>query len=88
MPSEAVENIFLQTDAKVEKVISDSTLDSNCVLAYYDYYGKDSESKSDLLFAECAKNDYRVRINLVEGEFNSNSVENMIMFSNGVINKI
>ena len=87
-PSEAVENIFIQTDAKIEKTLSEPNLNSSCVVAYYDYYGEDSSIQSDLLFSECAKNDYRVRINLVEGDFNQDSIQNMILLSNTVTEKI
>ena len=63
-------------------------MNSNCVVGYYDYYGEDNEIKNDLLFSECAKEDYRIRINLVEGEYNQKSIDNMVFFSNLVLGKI
>jgi len=88
IPKDAVENIFLQTDAKIEKILNKSNLVPNCTIAYYDYYGEENEIKNDLLFSECAKKDFRIRINLVEGEYNKENIEKMIVLSNLIINKI
>ena len=88
VPREAVENIFLQTDAKTERILEGLDLIQYCNVAYYDYYGDESEIKNDLLFSECAKKDYRVRINLVEGNFNQESIDKMVFLSNLVAGKI
>ena len=88
IPKETVENIFLQTDAKTEKVLNGLDLIPNCTVAYYDYYGEENEIKNDLLFSECAKNDFRVRINLVEGEYNQENIEKLVFLSNLIIGKI
>ena len=87
-PKEAVENIFLQTDAKIEKILDDVNLNSNCVAAYYDFYGDEFEIKNDLLFSECAKNDFRIRVNLIEGEYNQDAINKLIFFTNLTIEKI
>jgi len=87
-PNEAVENIFLQTDANIEKILDDFSLNSNCVAAYYDYYGDEMEIKNDLLFSECAKNDFRIRVNLVEGEYSQDAINKLIFFSNLTVGKI
>ncbi len=88
VPREAVENIFSQTDAVIEKTIEGLDLIQYCVVAYYDYYGDEMEIKNDLLFSECAKNDYRIRVNLVEGEFNQKSIDALVFLSNYVVGKI
>ena len=88
IPKEAVENIFLQIDAKTEKTLNGLDLIPLCTIAYYDYYGEDNEIKNDLLFSECAKNDFRIRINLTEGEYNQEKVERMVFLSNLIIGKI
>jgi len=87
-PNEAVKNIFLQTDANIEKILDDFSLNSNCVAAYYDYYGDEMEIKNDLLFSECAKNDFRIRVNLVEGEYSQDAINKLIFFSNLTVGKI
>ncbi|MGV7226241.1 MAG: hypothetical protein ACQ9CV_04895 [Nitrosopumilus sp.] len=88
IPKDAVQNIFLQTDAKTEKIIQGLDLIPNCIVAYYDYYGDESEIENELLFSECAKKDFRVRINMIEGEYNQNSIETMVFLSNLVLGKI
>jgi len=88
IPKEAVENIFLQIDAKTEKTIDGLDLIPNCVVGYYDYYGEGNEIKNDLLFSECAKNDYRIRVNLIEGEYSQESIEKIVFLSNKVTGKI
>jgi hypothetical protein len=88
VPREAVENIFSQTDAKIEKTIEGLDLIQYCVVAYYDYYGDEMGIKNDLLFSECAKNDYRIRVNLVEGEFNQKSIDALVLLSNYAVGKI
>jgi len=88
VPREAVENIFSQTDAVIEKTIEGLDLIQYCVVAYYDYYGDKMEIKNDLLFSECAKNDYRIRVNLVEGEFNQKSIDALVLLSNYAVGKI
>jgi len=88
IPKEVVENIFLQTDAKTEKIITGLNLIPKCVVAYYDYYGEENKMKNDLLFSECAKDDFRIRINLVEGEYNQESIEKVVFLSNLVTGKI
>jgi len=88
IPKEAIENIFLQIDAKTEKTITGLDLIPNCVVGYYDYYEEGNEIKNDLLFSECAKNDYRVRVNLIEGEYNQESIEKIVFLSNLVTGKI
>ena len=87
-PKEAVENIFLQIDAKTEKTVEGLDLIHHCTVAYYDYYGEENENKNDLLFSECAKKDFRIRVNLVEGEFNQGSIERIVFLSNLVSGKI
>ena len=88
VPREAVENIFSQTDAKIEKTIEGLDLIQYCVVAYYDYYGDEMEIKNDLLFSECAKKDYRIRVNLIEGEFNQKSIDALVLLSNYAVGKI
>lgn len=88
IPRNAIDNIFLQTDAKTEKILEGLDLIPNCLVAYYDYYGEESEIENNLLFAECAKKDFRVRVDLVEGEFNENAVEKIVFLSNLVVGKI
>jgi len=83
-----VENIFLQTNAKTEKILQGLDLIPNCVVAYYDYYEESSEIKNDLLFSECAKKDFRIRINLVDGEYNQESINMIVFLSNNIIGKI
>lgn len=88
IPKEAVENIFLQIDAKTEKTIDGLDLIPNCILGYYDYYGEGNEIKNDLLFSECAKKDFRIRVNLIEGEYSQESIEKIVFLSNHVTGKI
>jgi len=88
IPKEAVESIFLQTDAKTERILEGLDLIPNCVVGYYDMYGEEKEIKNDLLFSECAKKDFRIRINLVDGEYNQESIEKIVYFSNLVTGKI
>ena len=87
-PKGAVENIFLQIDAKTEKTVEGLDLIHHCTVAYYDYYGEENEIKNELLFSECAKKDFRIRVNLVEGEFNQGSIERIVFLSNLVSGKI
>ena len=56
-------------------------------MGYYDMYGEQSNNKFDLLFTECAKDTYRIRINLSEGKYSEESVKSMTEF-NQVIEKI
>ena len=88
IPKEAIENIFHQTDAKTEKIFDGLDLIPNCLVAYYDYYGEEKEFKNNLLFSECAKEDFRVRVNLVEGEFSESAIEKIVFLSNSVMGKI
>jgi len=88
VPREAVENVFSQTDAVIEKTIEGLDLIQYSVVAYYDYYGDEMKIKNDLLFSECAKNDYRIRVNLVEGEFNQKSIDALVFLSNYAVGKI
>lgn len=88
VPKEAVDTIFFQTDAKIEKILENESLNSNCVVAYYDFYENDSEVKNDLLFSECAKDDFRIRVNLIEGEYSQEAINNVIFFSNSIVGKI
>ena len=87
-PNEAIETIFLQTDAKIEEKLDGLDLIPNCSVAYYDYYGEESEIKHDLLFSECAKQDYRIRVNLVEGKYNEQSINNVVLLSNLAVGRI
>lgn len=86
-PKETVERILSQTDAKTEKILEDNNLNSNCVAGYYDFYGDESETKNDLLFSECAKDDYRVRINSL-GKYNQEAINTLIFLSNSAVGKI
>ena len=86
-PKETIERIFFQTDAKIEQFVDDENLDSNCVIGYYDFYGDEMEIKNDLLFSECAKNDYRIRINSL-GKYNQETIDTLIFLSNSAIGKI
>ncbi|HET9010135.1 MAG TPA: hypothetical protein VFN17_08460 [Nitrosarchaeum sp.] len=83
----AVENILNQVNGNVEEIIDNSNLSKNCTIGYYELY-KTSESSNDLLFSECAKDGYRIRINLTEGEYSEKTIETMIFFSNLVIEQI
>lgn len=87
-PEDRVENIFLQTDAKTEKILEGLDLIPNCIVAYYDYYGENNKIKNDLLFSECAKKDFRIRVNLVEGEYNQESINTVVFLSNMAVGKI
>jgi len=87
-PKNTVENILLQIDAKTEKILDGLDLIPNCIVAYYDYYGEDNEIKNDLLFSECAKEDFRIRVNLIEGEYNQKSIDTIVFLSNNVVGKI
>ena len=87
-PNEAIDNVFLQVNAKTEKVLEGLDLIPYCKVGYYDYYGDGKEIKNDLLFSECAKKDFRVRINLVEGGYTEESVEKLVFLSNLVTGKI
>ncbi len=84
----AVKNIFSQTDAVIEIIIDGADLILNCVVAYYDYNEDEMKIKNDLLFSECAKKDYRIRVNLVEGEFNLKSIDALVLLSNYAVEKI
>ena len=86
-PKKAVEKILVQTDAKIEKIIEDGNLNSNCVIGYYDLYGDEQKIKNDLLLSECAKNDYRIRINSL-GKYNQEVIDTLIVLSNSVVAKI
>ena len=86
-PKETVERVLSQTDAKIEKILEDNNLDSNCVAGYYNFYGGESEIKNDLLFSECAKDDYRIRINSL-GKYNQETINTLIFLSNSAVGKI
>ncbi len=88
IPKEAIENIFSQTNAKIKQKIEGLDLIPNCVVAYYDVYGDEKEIKNELLFSECAKKDYRIRVNLVEGEYNQEAINELVFLSNLVVGKI
>jgi len=60
----------------------------NCVVGYYDIYGDEKEIKNELLFSECAKKDYRIRVNLVEGEYNQDAINKLVFLSNLAVGKI
>lgn len=83
----AVENIFNQVNGNVEEIIDNPNLSKNCTVGYYELY-KTSESSNDLLFSECAKDNYRIRINLVEGEYSKKTIETVIFFSNLIMEQI
>ncbi|QLH02722.1 hypothetical protein C5F47_03705 [Nitrosopumilus cobalaminigenes] len=85
---DAVNNIFLQIDAKTEKIIDGLDLIPNCVVGYYDYYGEENEIENDLLFSECAKKDVRIRVNLIEGHYSQESIEKIVFLSNLATGKI
>ena len=87
-PRETVEGIFMQMDAKIEKIFVGLDLIPNCVVAYYDFYGDEKEITNELLFSECAKNDFRIRVHLVEGEYNQETIGNIVYLSNSVVGKI
>jgi hypothetical protein len=87
-PQEAVEKIILQTDAETKKVIDSSEIYSNCVIGYYDVYGDQNVRKNDLLFVECAKQDYRVRVNHMHGEHNQEAIDMLVYLSNSMMGKI
>jgi len=84
----AVNTVLEQVDGVVEKMIKPSKLSTFCTMGYYDLNGKEGDKKFDLLFAECSKDGYRIRINLVDGKYNEESTEAMIMFSNKVVEQI
>ncbi len=88
IPIEAIENIFTQINAKINQNIEGLDLIPNCVVGYYDIYGDEKEIKNELLFSECAKNDYRVRVNLVEGEYNQDAINELVFLSNLAVGKI
>ncbi len=88
IPKEAIENIFSQTNAKIKQKIEGLDLIPNCVVAYYDVYGDEKKIKNELLFSECAKKDYRIRVNLVEGEYNQEAINELVFLSNLVVGKI
>jgi len=87
IPKEAVENIFAQTDAKIEKIIDGKNLSLDCVMGYYDYYGEEMQVKNDLLFSECGKEDYRIRINFL-GKYDQGAIDTVIFLSNSAVEKI
>lgn len=87
IPKDKVENILTQTDAKIKKIIDDENLNLDCVIGYYDHYGDEMEIKNDLLFSECGKNDYRVRINFI-GKYNQEAIDTLIFLSNSAVGKI
>jgi len=86
-PKESIENIFLHTDAKIEQIL-DVDVNENCVVAYYDFYGDEQEIKNDSLFAECAKKDYKIRINFGRGNYNQESIDMLVYLSNQTVGKI
>ncbi len=88
IPKEAIENIFSQTKAKINQNIEGLDLIPNCVVGYYDIYGDEKEIKNELLFSECAKNNYRIRVNLVEGEYNQDAINELVFLSNLAVGKI
>jgi hypothetical protein len=88
IPKEAIENIFSQTNAKINQNIEGLDLIPNCVVGYYDIYGDEKEIKNELLFSECAKKDYRIRVNLVEGEYNQDAINKLVFLSNLAVGKI
>ena len=87
VPKDAVENTFIQTDAKIERILDEENLNQNCVIGYYDYYGDEVKIKNDSLFAECAKNDFRVKVNAIT-RYNQEAIDNLVLVSNSVIDKI
>lgn len=87
IPKDAVENIFSQTDAKIEKIIDGKNLNLDCVIGYYDYYGEEMQVKNDLLFSECGKEDYRIRINFL-GKYDQGAIDTLIFLSNSAVGKI
>lgn len=85
----AVDAVLQQVDAQIEKKIENPRLSKNCTMGYYDLYGeKENSNKFDLLFSECSKNNFRIRVNLAEGEFSDDGIESVISFSNQVIEQI
>ena len=87
IPKDKVEDILSQTDAKIKKIIDDENLNLDCVIGYYDHYGDEIEVKNDLLFSECGKKDYRIRINFI-GKYNQEAIDTLIFLSNSVTSKI
>lgn len=83
----AVDMVLQQVDGIVEKILNPSNLSEFCTMGYYNMYGEEND-KFDLLFTECAKDSYRIRINLAEGKYSDESIKSMTMFSNQVIEKI
>lgn len=83
----AVENVLNQVNGDIEKTIDSSKLSRFCTVGYYELY-QNNKSNIDLLFSECAKDNYRIRINLSEGEFNEDALDAMVLFSNLVIDQI
>jgi hypothetical protein len=51
-------------------------------------YGDKKEIKNELLFSECTKKDYRIRVNLVEGEYNQDVIKELVFLNNLVVGKI
>ena len=85
----AVDTVLEQVDAQIEKTVENSKLSADCTMGYYDLYGeKENSNKFDLLFSECSKDNYRIRVNLVEGEFSEDGIEAIILFSNKAIEQI
>ena len=84
----AVNTVLQQVDGVVEKMLKPDNLSAFCTMGYYDLYGKEDSKKNDLLFSECSKDNYRIRINLSEGKYSEKSIESVIMFSNQVVEQI
>jgi hypothetical protein len=87
-PQEAVEKVIMQTNAETKKIIDSSEIYSNCAIGYYDVYGDQNVRKNDLMFAECSKEDYRVRINHMHGEHNQEAIDMLVYLSNTMMGKI
>ena len=84
----AVDTVLQQVDGAVEKMLKPENLSTFCTMGYYDLYGKEDSKKNDLLFSECSKDNYRIRVNLSEGKYSEKSIESVIMFSNQVVEQI
>ena len=56
-------------------------------IVYYYYYGKEMQVKNDLLFSECGKEDYRIRINFL-GKYDQGAIDTLIFLSNSAVEKI
>ena len=51
-------------------------------------YGNKKEIKNELLFSECTKKDYRIRVNLVEGEYSQDIIKGLVFLNNLLVGKI